>query len=246
MSPTRILVADGLTTVRAAVCNVLAREPDFDVIEAGSLAEVVDAAETEPLDLAVVDLDLPPLGALPAVRVLRERSDASVVVWSPRPDREVVLDALRTGANGYLNKEISPQDLIRSLRGAARGQAALSHELVAPLIAAVQSLEERHRVRERTDLLSARECEVLGQVAAGARNRQVADTLSISEFTVKRHVQNILHKLGVQSRREAAAFYQAAYASLHREEAADHLTTVVGSANGVRDAAVAELPGEQT
>lgn len=218
MKRTRILVADGLTVFRAAVRNVLAREQDFEVLEAATLAEVARTIGEGCVDIALVDLDLPPAGALGAVKALRERCEAEVIVWSFRPDQETVFAAIRAGASGYLHKEISPEGLVRSLRGAANGEAPLSRELMALMIDAIHSLEDRQRARDQAGLLSAREREVLGQVASGARNRQIASALSISEFTVKRHVQNILHKLGVDSRREAAAFYYAAYTGLPEEE----------------------------
>lgn len=215
---TRILVADGQTVFRAAVRNVLAREQDFDVLEAADLAGVRRALAAGGVEIALVDLELPPAGALEAVRALRERCDAEVIVWSLRPEQGTVFEAIRAGASGYLHKEISPEGLVRSLRGAANGEAPLSRELMALMIDALHSLEQRHRAREHAGLLSAREREVLSQVAKGARNRQIASTLEISEFTVKRHVQNILQKLEVESRREAAAFYTAAYAG-HEESA---------------------------
>lgn len=218
MTRTRILVADGLTVFRAAVRNVLAHEKDFEVLEAASLAEVTRTIDEGCVDIALVDLDLSPAGALGAVKTLRERCDAEVIVWSFRPDQATVFEAIRAGASGYLHKEISPEGLVRSLRGAANGEAPLSRELMALMIDAIHTLEDRQRARDQAGLLSAREREVLGQVASGARNRQIASSLSISEFTVKRHVQNILHKLGVESRREAAAFYYAAYAGVPEEE----------------------------
>lgn len=211
MTPTRILVADGLTVFRAAVQNVLARESDFEVSEAGSLSEVLSAVDGGRVDVALVDLELPPRGALEAVRALRERCDAEVIVWSFRPDRETVFGAIREGASGYLHKEISPEGLVRSLRGAARGEASLSRDLMALMIDALHELEETRQIRQRAGALSGREREVLGLVARGARNKQIGLALAISEFTVKRHVQNILRKLELSTRREAAAYYRTAF-----------------------------------
>jgi len=214
---TRILVADGLTVFRAAVRNVLAREKDFEVVEASSLRDVQGAVVSGCIDIALVDLELPPAGALTAVELLRNVCSADVIVWSFRPDQETVFAAIRAGACGYLPKEISPAGLVRSLRGAAQGEAPLSRELMALTIGAIHSLEERHRAREQAMLLSPREREVLDHVALGARNKQIASALAISEFTVKRHVQNILHKLGLPTRRELAAFWARAAAEREQE-----------------------------
>lgn len=210
MTRTRILVADGAAVFRAAVRNVLAREPDFDVAEAANEAEVIAAVSVRRFDVALIDFDLPPVGGVAAIKAVRERSRAEVVVWSLGPQQAAAFASIRAGASGYLDKEISPQGLVRALRGTARGEAPLSRELMALMVDAIHALDERQQAREQAAILSTREREVLSHVAAGGRNRQIAAALSISEFTVKRHVQNILRKLELSNRREAAALYRTA------------------------------------
>jgi two-component system, NarL family, nitrate/nitrite response regulator NarL len=100
---------------------------------------------------------------------------------------------------------------VRALRGTVNGEAPLSRDMAALMIDAIHTLEARSKARERAAVLSEREKEVLAFVARGARNREIAEELTISEFTVKRHMQNILQKLDVPSRRAAAAFYVSAY-----------------------------------
>jgi DNA-binding NarL/FixJ family response regulator len=202
-----ILIADGLAVFRAAVRTVLAFEPDFEVAEAATTREVYALAESTAFDLALVDLQLPPNGALEAIARLRRSGNALVIVWSSAPDRETVLDAIRAGAGGYLSKEIAPPALVRALRGAARGEAPLSRELTAAMVDALQTGHARNTLDGSH--LSAREREVLAHLAKGARNREIADALTISHYTVKRHVQNILQKLGVGSRGDAAEVYRA-------------------------------------
>jgi two-component system nitrate/nitrite response regulator NarL len=121
-----------------------------------------------------------------------------------------VLDAVRSGAHGFLHKEITPVGLVRALRGVVQGEAPLSRDLATLMIDALHGLDEQQRARERMGVLSAREREVLEFVADGARNKEIARALTISEFTAKRHVQNILQKLELPSRRAAATFYQTA------------------------------------
>jgi len=188
----------------------LLRESDFRVFEARGLEELCAAVERHSPDIVLVDLDLPPSGGIAAVAEL-QRSETSSIVWSFEPDRSTVLEAIRAGARGYLDKEISPQGLVRALRGVVRGEAALSRELVTLLIDALHGVEERDRVRDQAAVLSSREREVLALVSRGARNREIGQELHISEFTVKRHVQNILNKLEVPSRRSAAAVYRSAF-----------------------------------
>lgn len=202
---TTVCIADDVAVFRAGVREVLLRERDFDVIEVSSIAEF-DAALDSGVDIALIDSALPPGGARPAIASAKGRC-AEIVVWSLGPQPEAVLAAVRAGATGYLRKEISSAGLVRSLRGAARGESPLSRDLAALMIDAIHASESNARVRELAAVLSIREREVLDHVAQGARNKQIADALTISEFTVKRHVQNILHKLELPSRRAAAAFY---------------------------------------
>jgi DNA-binding NarL/FixJ family response regulator len=213
MRPTRILVADSLPIFRAGVRNLLTRESDFDVVEAASLEDVLRAIRDECPDIALIDLNLPPAGGVAAVARLSSTCPTHTIVWSFEASRETVLAAIRAGASGYLHKEISGAGLVRSLRGVVRGEAPLARDLATLMIGALHGLEERDRARARAAVLSPRERQVLSYVAGGARNRQIAEALYISEFTVKRHMQNILQKLGVPSRRAAAVFYRSAFES---------------------------------
>jgi two-component system, NarL family, nitrate/nitrite response regulator NarL len=208
---TTVLVADGLALFRTGVSNLLLRESDFHVIEAGTLGELRRQMAEERPDIALIALDLPPSGGLEAVSALAEGGETVLLVWSFNPSQGDVLSAVQAGADGYLHKEISPQGLIRALRGIAGGEAPLARDLAALMIDALHGIEERAVARERAATLSAREREVLALLAGGARNRQIADELLISEFTVKRHVQNILQKLDLTSRHSAARFYRTAY-----------------------------------
>lgn len=211
MRRTRVLVADPLAIFRSGVRGLLSREGDFEVVEAATLTDVIQAVAKTCPDIALIDHDLPPAGGVAAVARLSEQCSAQTIVWSFDPSRDSVLAAIRAGAVGYLRKEISAHGLVRSLRGSLRGEAPLSRDLASLMIEAIHGLEERVRAREQVALLSTREREVLELVARGARNKQIATALYISEFTVKRHVQNILQKLGVPSRWAAAAFYRSAF-----------------------------------
>jgi DNA-binding NarL/FixJ family response regulator len=211
---TKILVAESLAIFRTGVRNLLRRESDLDVLEASTFAEVSDVIAEGCPDIALIDLELPPLGGVEAVRLLTDRCSTHLIVWSFDPSREAVLAAVRAGADGYLHKRISPAGLVRSLRGVIHGEAPLSRDLATLMIDALHGLEERDRTRERLAALSAREREILSYVSSGARNRQIASALTISEFTVKRHMQNILGKLGVPSRRAAGDFYRHAATEL--------------------------------
>jgi len=210
---TSIVVADAGPIFRAGVRHLLGRESDLELFEAADLAELSETLAEHVPDIALVDLELPPSDGVTAVASLAPQYETSMIVWGFEATRDVVLASITAGAKGFLPKEISAAGLIRSLRGVVRGEAPLSRGLATLMIDSVQGLEQRDRVRERAVTLSNREREVLALVARGARNRQIAQALSISEFTVKRHMQNILHKLDLPSRRAAAVFYRSAFES---------------------------------
>jgi DNA-binding NarL/FixJ family response regulator len=211
VSRTKILVADEATVFRAAVRSLLARESDLDVADAADLDGVVRQVAAGPPDIALIDLGLPPLGAAAAVTYLRRFfPETRTVVWSFEATPEGVLNTVRGGAIGYLTKNVSAHGLVRALRGVLRGESPLPRHLTAAMIEALHNLDEREKAAERSAALSAREREVLSLVADGFRNRDIARELFISEATVKRHVQNILRKLGTSTRREAVEMFQAA------------------------------------
>jgi len=215
----RVLIADGAPLFRSGVRHLLTREGDFVLTEASDFDELMQAMEHEAPEIALIDLDLPPSGGVAAVGHLAAQSAARLVVWGFEAEREKVLEALTAGADGFLDKAISPTGLMRALRGMSRGETPLPRELVTVVVDAVHDFEARDRARERVVVLSAREREVLALVATGARNRQIAGDLSISEFTVKRHMQNILKKLNLSSRTAAGAFYRGLESGVTTEEA---------------------------
>jgi two-component system nitrate/nitrite response regulator NarL len=211
MTRPRVLVADPFAIFRSGVRDLLARGGEFAVVEASDLDDTARMlADSTTPDIALVDADLPPGGGVAAVEWLQAHCCVDTIVWSFEPTREDVLATLRAGAKGYLRKDISPNGLIRSLRGLARGEAPLSRDLTTLMVEAIRHFRGCEETRDRLSTLSAREAEVLDRIARGARNREIASELTISVFTVKRHVQNILEKLELDSRQDAADFYRVA------------------------------------
>lgn len=212
--PARVLyavLADAFSIFRLGVRALIEEQADLAVSEVRNLAELEERLDSRPTpDIALVDLDLPPNGARDAVRVLR-RNEVGPIVWSSRArlSPELVLDVVRAGAIGVLSKEISAAGLIRALRGVASGEAPLSRDLACALIEGLHSTGPGERSRARIGTLSRRERQVLTLVSEGCSNREIAAALAVSEFTAKRHVQNILCKLSVHSRLAASASYRA-------------------------------------
>ena len=219
MTRTSVLIADALPIFRSGVRNLLRREGDFEIVEAATGEEAEHVATQRCPDVVLVDLDVPPGGAVPLVRRLREICDGHTIVWGFDPDPNAILAAVRAGASGFLHKEIAPAGLLRALRGVVVGEAPLARDLAGRLIDALHRYDELVEARERAGCLSPRELEVLKLAAAGARNREIARSLGISEFTVKRHMQNILAKLGVHTRLAASEFYRSVFAPEHELDA---------------------------
>jgi DNA-binding NarL/FixJ family response regulator len=208
--PITLILADAGPMYRLGLRVLLRDHADFEIHEAGDLATLVAlASRARPPATALIDLDLPPAGGAAAVTSIRE-SSAAPVVWcsGSRLTSDVVYELVRCGAVGILRKEISPRGVVRALRAAANGEAPLPRDLVTGLLARIHSLNVPVATRPPIATLSGREREVLSLVAEGHSNKTIARKLYISEFTAKRHVQNVLNKLALHSRQDAATRFR--------------------------------------
>jgi NarL family two-component system response regulator LiaR len=193
----RVVVADDHAVVRQGLRTFLDLQDDMEVVgEAADGAEAVDVAEAQAADVVLVDLVMPGVDGLEALRALRERVPKSrAIVLSSFIDDEKLFPAVRAGAAGYLLKDVQPQELVAAIR-TVHGGGALLHPKVASRL-----LEEMS-----SDPLTPREREVLGLIGRGMANKVIARELSLSEKTVKAHVSSILAKLGVTDRTQAALY----------------------------------------
>lgn len=205
--PTRVLLADDHALFREGLAGIVDSQPDMEVIgEANDgLEATVKARELKP-DLILMDVQMPGVDGLEATRVIkRELPDAIIIVLTVRDDEEKLFEAIKAGAQGYLLKSIRSQEMLEMLRGALRGEAAIS-----PALAGRMLEEFRRMSRQVPDdpdeevYLTPREQDVLSLVAQGKADKEIASDLSISVHTVKSHLRNLLAKLQVSSRREAA------------------------------------------
>ena len=188
----KVVIADSDAVIRTAARLALEQDGKFFVAEAGDLDELeAIVAATRP-GVALVDIGLPPAGGLEAAAAVGMDHEVRVVLWDYRPDPARILAGLRANVYGFLPKTIAPTALVRALSGVAAGEACLSRELTSDLIEQLVKLARRERSRRLTAALSDREREVLELIAEGFANREVAEKLFISEYTVKRHVHNIL------------------------------------------------------
>ena len=205
--PIRILVVDDHAVVREGLRAFLGVQEGFEIVgEAANGAEAIErAGELEP-DVVLMDLVMPELDGVSAMRELRQRSPRSrVIVLTSFLDDDRVMPALEAGAAGYLLKNSQPAELARAVRAAQAGEAIIDPTAAARL---VDALSDTDRPRAGADAslehLTGREREVLALIARGRSNKRIALELGISEKTVKTHVGHVLAKLGVTDRTQAA------------------------------------------
>jgi len=202
--PIRVLVADDHAVVREGLRTFLELQEGIEVVaEAGDGAEAIELAERLRPNVILMDLVMPKLDGLDAMRVLQQGlPEARVIVLTSFADDEKLLPAIRAGAAGYLLKNVQPQELARAIRAAHAGEALLDPAVAARL---VEAIAERGS-DERAHQLTPREREVLELIGRGLSNKRIARELGVAEKTVKTHVSHVLGKLGVSDRTQAALY----------------------------------------
>jgi DNA-binding NarL/FixJ family response regulator len=196
----RIVVADDHTVLRQGLRMLLESEPDIEVVgEADNGAAAIDEVLRQTPDVVLMDLSMPEVDGLTATKQLHDQDDkVHVVILSGAEEESVVVSAVRAGAIGYLPKTAPFEDMLRTVRAAARGEVTFSAAASARIV------RELHAPLEEPEHLTDRELEVLACVADGLSNKAIAWKLKISEKTVKSHVSTILGKFGLESRTQAA------------------------------------------
>ncbi|MCB0012218.1 MAG: response regulator transcription factor [Anaerolineales bacterium] len=203
MKPIRIVVVDDHAVLRDGIVSILNAEPDFEVVgEAGSVAEGVAVVRSTGPDVVLMDYSLPDGTGLDAIQqILPVLPQTQVVLLTMHEEDDLLFAAIRSGANGYLLKNISAREMLARLRNVASGQVAISPTHTKRLFSEFARSEPAGD--SETTQLTSRELEVLQLLAQGAANQEIAQTLSISIHTVKNHVHRILEKLEADNRREA-------------------------------------------
>ena len=211
-APLRVLLVDDHALVRSAIRQAL-QAPDIEVVgEAANAEEVLEMAPMLRPDLLLLDIDLPGLSGIEAVRELAPRlPDTKIVMLTVSTDRRDLLSAIRHGAYGYLTKDVSGEALLRAVRGIRKGDLPMSRAHAATVVEHLQRSVRGGSPAEGDEvdqLLSVRESEVLRLLAEGLTDREIAGALAISPRTVESHVSSLLRKLGVRNRAEAAQRYR--------------------------------------
>lgn len=201
-----ILVIDDHPLMRKGIMQLIALEPSLRLVgETGDGRHGLELACQLRPELILLDLNMRGLGGLDTLKAIRAAElDARVVILTVSDSEEDVVDALRAGADGYLLKDMEPEDVLHSLRMAAQGRMALGERVAAILAEALRHQNPVHSIESAR--LTEREREILALIAAGHRNKLIARKLKIAEGTVKVHVKHLLRKLNLESRVEAAVW----------------------------------------
>jgi two-component system, NarL family, response regulator LiaR len=199
----RVLIADDHAVVREGLRGFLALQEDVEVVgEAADGEEAIAAAERLTPDVALVDLVMPRVDGIEAIRRIRAVAPQTrVIVLTSFADEDKMLPAVRAGAVGYLLKDVDPQELVAAVRTVNDGETLLHPAVIREL---VREVGGGRREPAADNPLTAREREVLGLIARGRANKAIAFELGVAEKTVKTHVSNILGKLNVTDRTQAA------------------------------------------
>lgn len=203
MSPYRLLLVEDHPMMRRGIRQLLELEEDLQVVgEAGNGQEALDQLAGLKPDLILLDNNMPQLSGVETLKKIREHGFTGKVLLFTVSDAEAdVRDAMRFGADGYLLKDMEPEQLIEQLRRVLEGEMAVSPSLTPVLAQALRSPQ----ATPQTDL-TERERQVLQMISSGLSNKMIGKRLGITEGTVKVHVKNLLHKLGLRSRVEAAVW----------------------------------------
>jgi two-component system nitrate/nitrite response regulator NarL len=202
--PQTLLVIDDHPLFRKAVLQLVKLTGDFTVVgEASSGPEGLELAQTLQPDMILLDLNMKEMNGIEVLKVIKSWGiDSRVVMLTVSDEASDLVAALRAGADGYLLKEMEPEDLLAKLKEAAAGQVTLTERLTHQL---ARSLRDDDRPKDPHEAgLTEQEGRILGQIAAGKSNKLIARELNIAEGTVKVHVKHLLRKLNLRSRVEAA------------------------------------------
>ena len=200
-APIRLMLADDHKMLREGLRRSMV-ERGFDVVgEARDGAEAVELANALRPDVILMDVSMPEIDGVEATRQIRERQpDVRIVMLTMHADQDVLADAIRAGANGYLVKDCSTDEIASAIETVAGGETALSPRLAASMLAEVRRQEDQ---AEQTRVITKREEEVLQHIADGCSTPEVAERLYISQKTVKNHLASIYQKLDARDRTQA-------------------------------------------
>ena len=208
MKPIRLLLADDHALFRKGLVSLLKREEEFQVVgEAENGAEAIKKAKELKPDLVLMDIHMPVTDGIQATRRITEMLPSTrVVILTVSEDDKDLFEGIKCGAHGYLLKKLEPEELYAMLRGVFEGEAPISRTTASKILNEFVLQARKKSTAEFEEELSAREKEVLQCLASGLTNKEIGNKLGIAENTVKNHLKNILGKLHLENRVQAATY----------------------------------------
>ncbi len=205
LTPVRILLVDDHEVVRQGIRALLEAESDFDVVgEAGTVADAVKRVGFDDPDVVVLDVRLPDGSGVEACREIRSRfPEVKVLMLTSFADEDALLSAITAGASGYVLKRVHGTELVDSIRRVGNGESLLDSEMTERLFSRLRHGKQEDPLLAR---LTDRERVILEHIAEGKTNRQIAEEMFLAEKTVKNYVSNLLAKMGMSRRTEAATY----------------------------------------
>jgi len=204
----RILIADDHPLVREGLCRILSAEPALEVVgEAEDGGGAIDFVRQNEVDIVLLDINMPGINGIEACKVIKqERPLVGVIALTVHDQEEYVFELIKAGISGYVLKDISPDLLVRTILGVARGESFIPPLLTTRVLEEFSRLAMSQRKQANPFGLTVRETEILRLVGQGRSNREIANQLYISERTVKNHLTSVFGKLGVPDRTRAALY----------------------------------------
>jgi len=204
-----VLIVERDQNCRQSLAGLFNSQPDFALVgEVGSLADSVSLVAQYKPELVLLDEQLPDSSGPDAAQAILFQAPETIIVFlSEKNDDDNLFAAVRAGAKGYLLKDLLPDPFLAALRGLDQGQAPISRRMAARIMEEFSRMSAAAVPENKAlNLLTSREIDVLRELSKGLTNREIANNLYISEYTVKNHLHSILDKLGVSNRREAVKF----------------------------------------
>ncbi|MHB8158212.1 MAG: response regulator [Desulfocucumaceae bacterium] len=210
MSNIKILIADDHMLVREGIIKILSLEEDIVIAgEAGDGQQAVAIALERDIDIALLDVNMPVMGGIEACRRIKQtKPQVGIIALTIHDQEEYLFEFIRSGASAYLLKDVSPGQLVETIRGVAKGNSYIPPKLMSSVFQEINRMSLKSEPPRRSDdnQLTPREVEVLQLVARGSSNKLIAKKLFISEKTVKNHLYRIFQKLEVDDRTQAALY----------------------------------------
>jgi DNA-binding NarL/FixJ family response regulator len=207
--PLRILLVDDHVLFRKGIAALLHARSDMTVVgEADNGLEAMERVPEVAPEVILMDIDMPECNGLEATKFIKaERPDVQIIMLTVSDNDENLFEAIKNGASGYLLKDLEPYQFITMLKSLQAGEAPISGLMATKILQKFKEADaDQEQEEAAVDALTPREIEVLEQVVAGATNKEIAETLVITENTVKIHLRNILEKLHLQNRVQAAVY----------------------------------------